>query len=212
MAVCKELEKRRIAELDAMHVRQIEEFERQWGDPDFLITFTKPSPRLIFLRNSERNLAMFQEFDRARRVKAEADMLQKLEEALAKQRAIVAMKSEFHTLKIRQKREMDCLLEYSKQRQARLEQERNVALLPMEQIVHRLSSGLDRPKHVKKKNDLVGDEGRHSRRRVRVHAELKGNPTRALGLAGIPVRKYVKVTTDCGETKNQRRKERSQVG
>jgi hypothetical protein len=211
IARCKELQDRRIAELEATHRRQIKEFERQWADPNFLMVFTKPSPRLNFLRNSERTLAIFQEFERARCVKAEADMLAKCEEMGAEQRAIVAMKTEFQTLETRQKQEMDCLVEYLKQRLDGLEQKRRMALLPMEQVVRRLSGTSQPPKlGRKKKKEVVGDDRGHWPRPGRANRELEPKPIAALELPGIRVRKYVKVTSDSRKTKDPLRKKRVQ--
>jgi hypothetical protein len=98
------------AELDRAHRAEIEDFERQCGDPDYVIAFKKPSLRLLLLRTTEKRLALQREFEKARIVKGEADRLEREEAVEAQKRAIAAMKIEYANMTARHDREMSACM------------------------------------------------------------------------------------------------------
>lgn len=88
------------------HQKEIEEFEAHWSNPDFLHTFTKPSGRLLYLRQTEMHLVAAKQFEKAIAIKMQADKLQKQETALAREKAIAAMNAAYQKLIANQAKEI----------------------------------------------------------------------------------------------------------
>jgi hypothetical protein len=184
---CREDQDTRVAALEQQHKRQLADFEAKWADPVFLSQFSKPSTTLISLRNSEQTLAMSRMFQRARAVKADADKIEKEDIEEARRRAVVIMKNEYERIDARQKREMECLLEYTKNRVDLLEMDREKAVAPLEQIYERLRVSGDVPKNRGFSSSVV-PAPRPLRRFPTDRGEKK---PLALNMTALPVRQFI---------------------
>jgi hypothetical protein len=102
-----ELFERRRSELEGRHLKEREEFAAQWGSPEFLLTFTKPSTQLLQLRQVQRNQALSKDFDAALATKSIADRRQAMEEAESQSRATAVMKVQYQQMVARQARELE---------------------------------------------------------------------------------------------------------
>jgi hypothetical protein len=196
-------------ELAELHRRQVENFEHQWADPNFLLQFNKPSPRALSLRQIEQNLAFAKQFNQAKLIKIEADRLEKQEAIFARKRAIMVMKQEFIVLEAKQQKEVECLHEFTKRTLIVMEQARDGALASMNLVIQRLA-GIANPEteRAKRKSALYQPQGspRMPRPMRNVHSGRALKP-RTLGLAGIQVKQFIKVKKVYGGSKNESRME-----
>ena len=189
----------RIMELENEHQKQVDEFEKKWADPNFTSQFNKPSQRLLNLRQIEQTLAIAKLFDRAKEVKLQADELQKRDVEEARRTAVVSMRKEFEVLDQKQKREMECLLQYAKRNVENLEMERDKRIRPLEQIVQRLTP-IAYPKKVpdRKKNFYQEIAEPPTPRPIRNMQQARTVSARGPTMTGIRMRRYIK--TDKGST------------
>jgi hypothetical protein len=89
---------------------------------------------LLNLRQRESNLAILREFEAAMSLKRESDRIEKVEQDMAKQRAIETMRMEFANLQRRQKREIDSCSEFASHRVRLMERSRDAELLSVRLI------------------------------------------------------------------------------
>jgi hypothetical protein len=196
MSKCRESQAARIGLLESRHRKQMEEFERQWADPNFLTQFNKPSSQLIGLRVSEQQCAMSKQFERAKMLKAEADLLQKEECLEAQKRAVTAMRNEFQALDFKQRREMECLLAYQKRNMECWEKIRDREIKPLEQIIERLEALIEPLQKRKRKKSkrvtepLVSPASRPIRNTNRAVTAMR--QTQSLNVPGIRMRKFIR--------------------
>jgi hypothetical protein len=204
----------RAAELEKAHQSEIEEFEKQWGDPDYLLAFKKPSPKLLSLRTTENKLAIQKDFERAKRVKVEADRLEKAEGKEAEGRAIAAMKIEYGNMEARHDREMECLQDYGNRLRIAIEQHRNEKMEPLQMLITRLANQAQKPiMKEKKKEGIFLDQGwpespkpiRHTR-----NARIVP-PGQPLVMSGIKMRQHIKVKKDVQKKKESARKKKKKT-
>ena len=196
----------RIMELENEHQTQVDEFEKKWADPNFTTQFNKPSQRVLNLRQIEQTLAIAKLFDRAKEVKLQADDLQKRDLEEARRNAVVTMRKEFEVLDQKQKREMECLLQYAKRNVENVELERDKRIRPLEQIVQRLTP-IAYPKKIpdRKKNLYQEVSEPPTPRPIRNMQQARSMKTaRGLTMSGIRMRRYIK--TDKGSTSPRRNK------
>jgi hypothetical protein len=199
-----------LAEIQARHREDIKRFEAKWADPHYLLTFNKASPRLIFLRNNERNMALFRQFERAKKIKAEADRLEKEEAYEAQKRAIAAMKLDFQTMIEKQKRELTCLSIYIDSRVELYEKKRDESVHPIQMIIDRLSEMAHPAKVRERKKDWFTIDAQMPTpvRPVRtVESARSLRPMPGLGLGGIRVRQHIKVPKDPAKSGRKSKKE-----
>jgi hypothetical protein len=135
---CRADQDARVAAVQKLHEKQLESFQAEWGEEGALVQFNKPSPKLITLRETEHKLAVMKQFERAKIIKAEADKMEQDELADAHQRAIAVMQAGYDNLDAKQKREMECLLQYNQRNVEYLERERDLVVNPLRAIVERL--------------------------------------------------------------------------
>ena len=185
----------RVNELEAEHNAQVEEFEKKWADPNYLTQFNKPSQQLLNLRQVEQTLAMSKLFERAQQTKVRADQLQKEEVAEAQKRAVTVMRNEFDTLEAKQKREMECLLAYTKRNVDFMEQERARQVRPLEHIIERLTPLAYPKKRPDRTNQGLYKEKEQTitPRPIRnVQSARTMKNAHGLSIPGINMRQYIK--------------------
>lgn len=164
----------KINQLEEQQNKEVADFESNWNDPNNLTQFTKPSARLLQLRQIEQRYAIAKLFTRAQEIKTQADQLQREETRAARDKAVAAMKMQFSGIEARQKKEMDCLLQHRKRTIELLELERDKQVKPMAMVVARLHDTL----HPKPNRDKVevappAPSRRPIRKNVDIYASTK---------------------------------------
>jgi hypothetical protein len=91
---------------------EIERFIAKWKEPSFLRPFSKPSQKLMQLREQERAMGVARMYAQAKEVKAVADRLQREETQAAQAGINVQMAAERHRLSVKHEREMKSFAEY----------------------------------------------------------------------------------------------------
>ena len=180
----------KISQLEDQQNKEVAEFESNWNDPNNLTQFSKPSARLLQLRQIEQRYAIAKLFQRAQEIKTQADQLQRDETRAARDKAVAAMKMQFSGIEARQKKEMDCLLQHRKRTIELLELERDKQVKPMSMVVTRLHDTL----HPKPNRDKVevpppAPTRRPIRKNVDIYASTK-LPT--LDIGAVPTRGVVR--------------------
>lgn len=196
IAKLREEQAERMTELEAEHKAQIDEFEKKWADPNYLTQFNKPSQQLLGLRQVEEKLAMSKLFDRAKDIRMKAEKMQKAEIEEAQRRAVGVMKNEWEALDTKQKREVECLLAYTKRNVELFEKKRDTEMHPLEQVVQRLAP-LANPQKVCDRKKVLWEETKDvTPRPIRNVQGAKTMKTggNGLGVGGISVRRYIKTT------------------
>ena len=94
--------------LEQKHLHEQEDYERSVQAPEFIQTFSKPSEKLLELRRIQKTLALSHEFQKARQVKAEADLLEIQETRIAEQRIARSIKNRYEVLLNHQQQEILC--------------------------------------------------------------------------------------------------------
>jgi hypothetical protein len=204
----------RLADLEATHRADIEQFERRWTAGGFLLEFNKPSASLIAIRSSQHHLAVMKQFDRAGELKKEGDKIERGEVDLSRARAIVAMKIEFENLTAKQKREMQCLLENSKRHTEVNEGERDRALKPFDLLIERLAP-IANPKKLperKKEGVFTPHVNPMPTRPLRNVRTNRGISPYALDLPAIPIRAHIQVKRQNSQTAPRRKGQTANTG
>jgi hypothetical protein len=184
----------RLLELEEAHRQQLEEFERRWEDPVYLLQFNKPSPQVLGLRHTQANLAMLKQFEHAQRVKAQADRLERQETISARNRAITTMRLEYDFLVSKQRKEIECLREYTNRIVDVMEQDKNRELQPFRRISDRLTDFLNTHPPRERKKEFVPTPIPPSPRPLHGILPAQSLHPHTLKLAGIQVRQHIKVT------------------
>jgi hypothetical protein len=200
----REAQEQRLVELREAQRRELEDFEHDWQDPK-LLQYNKASPRLLGLRKTERRMALFKQFESARRVKEEADALEREELAEAHRRAVAAIQIEYRNLLLKHKREMDCLIQYTQRNIECLEKTRDAHVRRMEQIIGRLTAEPSQHNSSERKKEWVQDAAftQVSRPVRMLESATLLKPARGLGLPAIQVRHYIKVPKDAGQKRKR---------
>lgn len=94
----RENESKRMDKLVKMQNQEIEDFQFNCQNPDFLIKFSKPSLKLIQLRKQQKNLALAHDFEGAKNIKGVADRLQQIETNAARERAAESIKLKYREI------------------------------------------------------------------------------------------------------------------
>ena len=120
--------------------KEVKEFEQHWRQPEILYPFTKPSPQLLYLRQTETHFALSKSFERAKQFKKQADRLQKQETREARERAQRAMRLAYSNVEARHRKERECLRTRSETLIRTIEAERDQKLAVSAQVVQRLEN------------------------------------------------------------------------
>lgn len=179
-----------LKDIEAQHEQELAEFERNWNDPSFLAAYNKPSPRLLQLRHVEQSLAIAKLFERAAQVRKQADQLQKEETAVAREKAMTAMRLTFEALDQKQQRDIECHLQHTKRNIEYMEKERDKELNPMKMIIERHAEAAQ----VTMPTDKSGMAPRREKRPLRCPNTYKDNNTKVstLDLGGINTKSFIK--------------------
>jgi hypothetical protein len=206
-------QEQRLADLRKRQQGELEMFERKWQDGR-LLQYNKASQRLLTLRKTERRMALFKQFDAARRIKAEADALEREELAEAQKRAVAAIKIKYQNLVLRHKRETDCLLQYTQRNLECYEKTRDEQIKSMEQIVGRLTVESCQQKTPERKKEWIEDAAfLQVSRPVRMPDSARPwRPAQGLGLPAIDIRQHIKVPRDAGQKKRLAKTDGAETG
>jgi hypothetical protein len=191
----------RYEELRRSHEAELEEFELQWSDSDYLMAFRKPSPNLLQLRTIEKRLAILKQFDRAAIVRREADKLERAEMRDAQERAVTAMRTEYSNMITKHKREMECFEGFTNRVHWKIEKHKHEHVDPLQRLIARLTGeATPAATQEKKKEKLVlGPAWPETSRPVPdVQSARIQPPGQALGIGGINIRQHIKVTKEEG--------------
>jgi hypothetical protein len=188
-------QKARAKKLNLEHEEDIEEFEKHWANPENLLAFNKPSPRLIMLRKTEARLAIMKQFDRAKRIKREADELEQTEAAEAQNRAVAVMRLEFANLETKHSRELECLQGFTERVDTKLQRQKTERIKALQLVMTRLSTiAVPAIFPSRKKPGIFLDPiwPESPRPVAHRHTARQMPPSKPLGIAGIKVWQYVK--------------------
>lgn len=167
------------------------ELEQRWSDPESLRRFRKPSRHLLVLRTTERRLAVMRLFERAKRIGAEADRVEREESAEAERRALAAMRTEYENLADTQHRRMDCFEEWVTRHRQTNDKHRTAKVEPIQVTLTRLSTNTP----VLPKRNKIGVWPTYawpeSPRRVKDAQNT--NPGEPLALSGIRLREHIRI-------------------
>jgi hypothetical protein len=139
-------ETRQRSELLARQKEEELKLAENWSNPAYLISFTKPSPELNWLRKQQKLFALSKDFDTAAFLKSDVDRLRKIETVSAEERAELSMRLAREALLAQHQRELVCFTEHQRQIEAYLIRERRQAIEPMERLVAQLEIARDRYK------------------------------------------------------------------
>jgi hypothetical protein len=201
---CEEL---RMGKLKQAFDTEVGELEQQWGDPASLKRFSKPSPRLLGLRTTERRLAVMRMFERAKRIRDEAERTEREEAAEAERRAIAAMRTRYENLAEAQRRRKDGFLEWAKRHRETNRRLRETVVEPIEQALVRWSAST--PLEAERRVDCgwIDDEWPVSPRRVSNAVDANtARRAEPLPLSGIKLREHVKIRKVDFRSESQKRK------
>lgn len=142
----KEDQIKRRYELEEKLSSQQKQFEAYWNDPNNLLMFKKPSPKLLELKKQQKLLAMTKKFEDAKQVKKMAEKLQIAETQEAQNRAIAAMKIQYKTLIEDQNREIQCFNDHERRIEQFMKAERVKAISPSVMLIRQLEIARDKDK------------------------------------------------------------------
>jgi hypothetical protein len=118
-------------ELTERHRQEVAAFEAQWKDPNYLRPFTKPSARLLQLREQEKAMAVSRLYQQAKDMKQFADKVQRDETAAAQERIALQMGIDREKLLKRQENDRVRHMNHRKTHLWEMDKERNEELRPI---------------------------------------------------------------------------------
>lgn len=124
-----------------MHEEEQRQFREKWSTPSMLMHFNKPSPQLLLLRKQQKSMALAKNFEEAKKIKKEADNLQKIETEEAERRAIAVMNAQYQNLLEKQKRKLECFDEHNNRSCEYVIAEKKKVTEPMQKTILSLKSG-----------------------------------------------------------------------
>jgi hypothetical protein len=134
------------AELLARHRTEELQFAENWSNPAFMISFTKPSQKLISLRKQQKGFALAKDFESASQIKMDADQLRRAETVTAEDRVENSMRLAYETMNERHRRELECFVEHQRKTEIFLRKERMRVIEPIERMISQLEMAQDRDK------------------------------------------------------------------
>lgn len=199
IADAKGISKQRIEDLKKVHNEEIENFQKDWENPDYLSPFNKPSQEILNLRDIEKIYAMNKEFERAKTVHKQIRQLEEKEAKQQKEKAMATMKKQFDQLLSRQNNELNILMMKEKQIIDDLKVQMEKDQLPYRIRIERYEKQQDSKKKVKRIEEYIQEKpSKPLRSRETIHTE---KPTKMLPVGALDVRKFVKT-----KMKSQRNK------
>jgi hypothetical protein len=122
---------RQVGVLEAQHAAEVERLASRWKDAVFLRPFTKPSLRLLQLREQERAMGITRMYARAKDTKAVADKLQREETRAAQVRIAQQMAAERAKMVVKQQREAAALETYREKTVEAMQGEKEKEMRPI---------------------------------------------------------------------------------
>ena len=122
----------RIRDLERIHAEEIREFKAKWKDPEFLKTFSRPSPKMLQMRHVEKKLAIQKKYMEAKQMKEIADQQQILEEREMQEHVVQQMRTDYQKMIERQQNEIDKVEEFYGENNLRLQTKMKKALEGLE--------------------------------------------------------------------------------
>jgi hypothetical protein len=172
----------------------LRDLEQRWSESDTLTPFKKPSARLLVLRTTERRLAVMRLFDRAKRVRAEAEIVEQQEKVAAERRAIAAMRTRYENFAEANRRRNECFEEWAARHREANEKTMAEKVGPINLALKRLSTCgpvlRERSKVKIWGTDTLPESPRQMSNAVEAREAQPGQP---LPLSGIKLREHVKI-------------------
>lgn len=138
-------------ELKQRQQAEEDEFANKWADPHNFKDYNKPSPSLLQLRKIQKGFAMARDFENAKKVRKQADDLQRQETENAERKALNAMLLEHQKLQEKHHKEIICFDEKEKRTELFLSTNRESELHPLEMLIKQLTTSLNamKPRNLK---------------------------------------------------------------
>jgi hypothetical protein len=133
-------------ELLERHRAEALQFSENWSNPAYMISFTKPSNKLISLRKRQKELALAKDFESALEIKMDVDQLRRAEALTAEERAENSMRLAYETMIERHRREVECFVEHQRRTELFLKKERMRVIEPIERLIGKLEMAQNRKK------------------------------------------------------------------
>ena len=111
---------------------EIREFKEKWKNPEFLKTFSRPSPKMLQMRHVEKKLAIQKKYMEAKQMKEIADQQQLLEEQEMEEHVLQQMKMDYQKMIDRQQSEIDRVEEFYGENNLRLQMKMKRAIEGLE--------------------------------------------------------------------------------
>jgi hypothetical protein len=146
--------------LKVKHECELAELKEKWENPATLALYSKPSPRLLQLRDIERKKVLLVDYFGAEETKRIADALERDETIQAQQRIAKIQEKQFEQLAKRQKMELDAAGRFTHKQLCHLRLERAAILNPLEKQIKKAEV---REKHEDKAIDAKTKRGRRDR-------------------------------------------------
>jgi hypothetical protein len=119
---------------------EVEAFIARWKDPAFLRPYSKPSVKLMQLRDQEKTMGVSRMYGQAKEVRAIADRLQREETQAAQARISAQMASERHKLSEKHGKEIQALCAYRERMIKSIEAEKQKELRPIQTAIQQLKA------------------------------------------------------------------------
>lgn len=132
-----EIRKNQIYDVKEKQEQEEQNFSEYWKNPKNLSEFSKPSGRLLQLRNIEFKKALLNDFEGAASMKKYADEVEKQETKLAQQRAERAMRNAYRMMSKRHETEVDAIERNTQSRIQTLENQRKIVVDPIQKAIDR---------------------------------------------------------------------------
>lgn len=189
------------------HEEDKAEFEEKWNNPEFMMrNYAKLSPRLLQMRAIQKNMALVNMFDNAKRVKLAADALQESETARAEDRATLDMQQQYKVMNDKHRKEIACFEEHDRRVETFLIGERNRTVGPIERLLEQLQARKDRdaPPNLKPCTHQFTSTAKsrafrttqaipaRSERTTRAIADFRGEGASHLSVSGLNVKQIMK--------------------
>jgi hypothetical protein len=131
-----------------LHIQQTEEIERfigKWKDPGFLRPFTKPTQKLLQLREQERAMGLARMYAQAKEMKVVADRLQREETQAAQTRINGQMTAERQKIGRRHDRELKILILKRDQEMKSIRERKQKELRPVLTAIQQIKAKKGKP-------------------------------------------------------------------
>lgn len=127
-------------ELEGLQEEEYQQFLNKWQNPEFLRQYNKPSPKLLQLREMEKNMAVARMYAKAKEMKAIADDQQMRDTQEAQARITKEMYDERCRLIEKQDMQKNAIESHKRKKIDQYEQERKAKLKPVQAAMSQIRS------------------------------------------------------------------------